>query len=236
MQGGGTVERYLVALYHQAYHSHLAQLAKSNYLLPIAGAGEFEYKHYLEFLEPYDVRGSRYLIYRYDDPFNSVHSLRSPSILYTPYASTARTRNQRPLACRSNSTLVLTRPRQLVGKCLGALTDREDPNVVGRHGSGEGCVPGYNYCELSFMINDSTKRAVALLQNTALGGDNRAYSLAASSGPRILCHALSSLGRSHSPASTQPLPHPPARRIKKAFLFNTLLVTEKELKFDYFRL
>lgn len=68
VQGGGTAERYLVALYHQAYHSHLAQLAKNNYLLPIDGAGEFEYKHYLEFLEPYDVRGARFLVYRYDDP------------------------------------------------------------------------------------------------------------------------------------------------------------------------
>ena len=67
IQGGGKVERYLVATYHQAYHSHLAQLTNNNYVLPIAGAGEFEYKHYLEFLEPYDVRGSRFLVYRYDD-------------------------------------------------------------------------------------------------------------------------------------------------------------------------
>jgi hypothetical protein len=68
IQGGGKAERYLIATYHQAYHSHLAQLAHSNYLLPITGAGEFEYKHYLEFLEPYDVRGARFLVYRYDDP------------------------------------------------------------------------------------------------------------------------------------------------------------------------
>jgi hypothetical protein len=67
-QGGGTAERYLVAHYRQAYYSHLAQLAKSNYMLPITEAGQFEYKHYLEFLEPYDVRGSRFLIYRYDEP------------------------------------------------------------------------------------------------------------------------------------------------------------------------
>lgn len=68
LQGGGTAERFLVAQYRQAYHSHLAQLPKNNYLLPLAGAGEFEYKHYLEFLEPYDVRGSRFLVYRYDNP------------------------------------------------------------------------------------------------------------------------------------------------------------------------
>ncbi len=68
IQGGGTVERYLTAIYHQAYHTHLAQAADTAYLLPIPGAGEFEYKQYLEFLEPYDVRGSRYLVYRYEDP------------------------------------------------------------------------------------------------------------------------------------------------------------------------
>lgn len=67
IQGGGTVERYLTALYHQAYYTHLAQAAKTQYLLPLPGAGEFEYKHYLEFLEPYDLRGMRYLVYRYDD-------------------------------------------------------------------------------------------------------------------------------------------------------------------------
>ncbi len=43
IQGGGTVERYLTAIYHQAYHTHLAQAADTAYLLPIPGAGEFEY-------------------------------------------------------------------------------------------------------------------------------------------------------------------------------------------------
>ena len=72
-----------------------------------------------------------------------------------------------------------------MGKSRGALTDRVDANVVGRHGSGEGGVPGDNHCELFFMVNDPTQRAVALLQNTALGGDNGAYGLAATSGPCI---------------------------------------------------
>jgi hypothetical protein len=67
IQGGGTVERYITALYRQAYHTHLAHAAQTQYLLPLPGAREFEYKHYLEFLEPYDVRGMRYLVYRYDD-------------------------------------------------------------------------------------------------------------------------------------------------------------------------
>ena len=69
IQGGGTVERYLIAMYHQAYHTHLAQLADKNYVLPLPHATEFEYKHYLEFLEPYDVRGARFLVYRYENPY-----------------------------------------------------------------------------------------------------------------------------------------------------------------------
>ncbi|MCS6927039.1 MAG: DUF1329 domain-containing protein [Candidatus Binatia bacterium] len=68
IQGGGRVVRHLVALYQRVYHSHLAQLPHSNYTLPLQGAGEFEFKDYVEFLEPYDVRGSRFLVYRYEDP------------------------------------------------------------------------------------------------------------------------------------------------------------------------
>lgn len=68
IQGGGHAIRHLVALYQRVYHTHLAPLSHSNHLLPIEGAGDFEFKDYVEFLEPYDVRGSRFLVYRYDDP------------------------------------------------------------------------------------------------------------------------------------------------------------------------
>ncbi len=68
IQGGGRVIRHLVALYQRAYHNHLAQLSQQGHLLPIDDAGRFEYKDYVEFLEPYDVRGQRFMIYRYDDP------------------------------------------------------------------------------------------------------------------------------------------------------------------------
>jgi len=68
IQGGGKAVRHLVALYQRAYHSHLAQLPKADHLLSADDAGEFEYKDYVELLEPYDVRGARFLVYRYDDP------------------------------------------------------------------------------------------------------------------------------------------------------------------------
>ena len=68
IQGGGKAIRHLVALYQRVYHNHLSQAGNASHMLPIEGAGEFEYKDYVEFLEPYDVRGQRFLVYRYDDP------------------------------------------------------------------------------------------------------------------------------------------------------------------------
>ena len=37
-------------------------------MLAIEGAGEFAYKDYVKSLEPSEVRGQRFLVYRYDDP------------------------------------------------------------------------------------------------------------------------------------------------------------------------
>ena len=68
IEGGGRAVRHLVALYQRVYYSHLAQLPADNYTLPLSAAGEIEYKDYVEFLEPYDVRGHRFLVYRYADP------------------------------------------------------------------------------------------------------------------------------------------------------------------------
>ena len=68
IQGGGRAIRHLVALYQRVYHNHLAQLSQQGHLLPFTDAGRFEYKDYVEVLEPYDVRGQRFMIYRYDNP------------------------------------------------------------------------------------------------------------------------------------------------------------------------
>lgn len=68
IQGGGRVIRHLVALYQRVYHNHLSHLSSSGHIFPLNDAGRFEFKDYVEFTEPYDVRGSRFLVYRYDDP------------------------------------------------------------------------------------------------------------------------------------------------------------------------
>ncbi len=66
-QGGGRAIRHLVALYQRVYHSHLSHLSTDGHLFPLDDAGRFEYKDYVEFTEPYDVRGQRFMVYRYDD-------------------------------------------------------------------------------------------------------------------------------------------------------------------------
>lgn len=67
IQGGGRVIRHLVALYQRVYHNHLSHLSGSGHIFPLHDAGRFEFKDYVEVLEPYDVRGLRFMVYRYDD-------------------------------------------------------------------------------------------------------------------------------------------------------------------------
>ena len=67
IQGGGRAIRHLVALYQRVYHNHLAHLSAKGHIFPLDDAGRFEYKDYVEFSEPYDVRGQRFMVYRYDD-------------------------------------------------------------------------------------------------------------------------------------------------------------------------
>lgn len=66
--GGGTFERTIWSYYRKTYHSHLAQLPQHNYTLPLPNAGIYEYKDYNDFYEPYDIRGIRFSVHRYNDP------------------------------------------------------------------------------------------------------------------------------------------------------------------------
>ncbi len=67
--GGGRFERSLGTFYHRAYYSHLPMFAKNNYLLPgEADAKEVYWKEFTGFFSPYDVRGTAFIIVRYDDP------------------------------------------------------------------------------------------------------------------------------------------------------------------------
>jgi hypothetical protein len=64
--GGGTFERTLIGYYQKAYYSHLAQLKGGN--LPIPNSSDFEFKEITAFIEPFDIRGTAFVVYRYLDP------------------------------------------------------------------------------------------------------------------------------------------------------------------------
>ena len=66
--GGGELDRLMVVRFQRVYFSHLAMLPDNNYTLPAHGAAEVEYKEYDEFIEPYDVRGQRFVVQRARDP------------------------------------------------------------------------------------------------------------------------------------------------------------------------
>src|SRR5262245_10613332 len=67
--GGGKFERSLGCFYHRAYYSHLPMFEKSNYQLPgMADASEVYWKEFTGFFSPFDVRGTAFIVARYDDP------------------------------------------------------------------------------------------------------------------------------------------------------------------------
>ena len=68
LTGGGTFERVLVEAYQRVYFTHVATLAAQNFLLAAPNAADFEWKDYLEFTAPYDVRGQRMVVQRAADP------------------------------------------------------------------------------------------------------------------------------------------------------------------------
>lgn len=66
--GGGTFERVLVESYQRVYFTHVATLPDQNFLLAAPNATDFEWKDYMEFKAPYDVRGQRLVLQRAADP------------------------------------------------------------------------------------------------------------------------------------------------------------------------
>ena len=66
--GGGTIERVIWQRFQRVYFTHVSMHPEANYLFPAPDASQFEYKDYVEFLDPYDVRGQRMVILRSADP------------------------------------------------------------------------------------------------------------------------------------------------------------------------
>ncbi len=67
--GGGTFQRTLESNYQHMALSHLATLDGG--ALPLPGAKDFQYKELTAFYSPFDIRGTAFLIYRYNDPYRA---------------------------------------------------------------------------------------------------------------------------------------------------------------------
>jgi len=67
--GGGNFQRHLTCMYKKIIESHLPQLP--DHLVPAPDAATFEWKEFTGFFEPFDIRGTAFIIYRYNDPFRA---------------------------------------------------------------------------------------------------------------------------------------------------------------------
>lgn len=70
-KGGGTFQRALQGPYRRVYYSHIAKQREHGAMLPGKDSQEFEFKEYTGFHEPFDIRGTAFIIYRYSDPLRA---------------------------------------------------------------------------------------------------------------------------------------------------------------------
>lgn len=64
LAGGGTLDRYTMQNYKRVYLNHLAMLPEHGYRSGADDADERFYKDHVEFLEPFDVKGTMFVIER----------------------------------------------------------------------------------------------------------------------------------------------------------------------------
>jgi hypothetical protein len=70
-KGGGTFQRALQGPYQRAYYSHVAKQREHGAILPGKDSQNFEFKEYTGFHDPFDIRGTAFIIYRYTDPLRA---------------------------------------------------------------------------------------------------------------------------------------------------------------------
>ena len=75
-RGGGSIDRFIAASYNRVYLSHVASLPEQNYRVDIDDAGKLFWKEHIQFLEPFDIKGTSFVIERAlasheDDQVNS---------------------------------------------------------------------------------------------------------------------------------------------------------------------
>lgn len=68
LRGGGHLERFVTQNYHRVYLSHLAMFPSDHYRVDVEGSDRYLFKDYMEFLEPFDVKGTQFVLERALDP------------------------------------------------------------------------------------------------------------------------------------------------------------------------
>lgn len=68
LDGGGALERILTQSYHRVYLSKLAWLGDSEYRFDVPDSDKRFFKDYIEFLDPFNVKGTKFVVERALDP------------------------------------------------------------------------------------------------------------------------------------------------------------------------
>ena len=66
--GGGHIDRYISLSYQRVYLSHLAMLSETEYKIDLKDGGGYFFKDHMLFHEPFDVKGTEFVIERATDP------------------------------------------------------------------------------------------------------------------------------------------------------------------------
>ena len=69
LHGGGRVMRFLVEEYQRIYLSKLPMLADQGYRVGVPDSDHVFFKDYIEFLEPFNIKGTKFIIERSLDPY-----------------------------------------------------------------------------------------------------------------------------------------------------------------------
>lgn len=67
-RGGGHIDRYVGTSYYRVYLSHLADLSENDYRVDTDDSHRLYWKDFMEFLEPFDVKGLKFVVERGVDP------------------------------------------------------------------------------------------------------------------------------------------------------------------------
>jgi hypothetical protein len=67
IEGEGRIERRVTQKYHRVYLSNLAWLPSSSYRMKVPSAKEKFFKDYIEFVDPFDVAGMKFVVERAQD-------------------------------------------------------------------------------------------------------------------------------------------------------------------------